>query len=491
MPASIEDLPPELYNLIFDHLLACQRNTILSLSRALPRSPIPIHQLFEHITLKHADQVILLYIRLRGGAKEAPLVKYFSLEAWTVDADTVVNLTNILVNVSDLRLCIGPSFSPDHLDDMFEQPKAALKSLSLRFRPYVMRATYIQFLKGAYFDGIIDALSHWPSGDLETLSIVQDPHDSALAAQHHFAQPLVFFRLDSLTALTCSPFLRRLPNLRLRIPARQLVRFICIRAESLPAINVLDLSTCNVAESDLEALLLRFSTLRHLILDMCNLLRSSTDWAALGKICALATVQRAKEREKKLKSWLEVQSIEISVAQQSNLETENHQAGSRPRRGRRGLATAAISLRDPKEPTPPTIARARNVPRVRVLPSSPVLESISTTSHFLDDGTHDSIRAEFEMGWAEGLAQLAAIRTRIHASWRNGMRVMYSVDPTCDEGFDGLINVNDDGDFFPGQGSVLACKVPVLCIAGAVANGAHAEGCGHQIARTIWDDGLE
>lgn len=221
----------------------------------------------------------------------------------------------------------------------------------------MQKATYYQFLKvsssystnfylrysdsdlqGAYFDSTVIALSGWPSSGLPSLSIVQDPLDPSIAPVQKFAQPLVFFRLDPFSSMISSPYAQDIKHFRLRIPSRQIARFLYTQPGALPSLSLLDLSTCNVAESDVEQLLGRLVGLKHLIADNCSLLRGEGDWAAFGKTCALAGVKRAREREKKLKAWLELvyarQAAEAQgIAAQDAVLTVDR-GTSRPRRGR-------------------------------------------------------------------------------------------------------------------------------------------------------------
>jgi|SRR5882762_1255057 hypothetical protein len=138
MPASIESLPPELYTAILLNLPASSlQNTVLSLTRALPLSPIPEYHLFTHIHLKHPHQVVQLYRRLRArkAADDVAWVRELALETWTADADVVVNLIDILPNITDLTLFIGPNFAPEHLEEIFEVPMPDFRTICLRFKP--------------------------------------------------------------------------------------------------------------------------------------------------------------------------------------------------------------------------------------------------------------------------------------------------------------------------------------------------------------------
>ncbi|KAF8140465.1 hypothetical protein EV363DRAFT_1251058 [Boletus edulis] len=490
----LAQLPPEIYDGILAHVSRGERQqTTLSLTRAIPRSPVPLQHLFECIRLKSAESVVHLYCRLRGRLEEPRWVNGFSLETWSVDADVVVNLVNLLPRLSRITLFVGPDFAPEHMEEILEKPREALSYISLRFRPYVQRASYYQFLKGAYFDTALVALARWPTANYPTLSIVQDPLDAGIAHKHHFAQPLVFFRLDAIHTLACSPYLHSLTNLRLRIPSRQVAPFIYSSPRSIPGLRILDLSTCNIRLADVEALAARFQQLTHLIIDGCNITRGDAEgeWSNAGKICALATVKAAKEREKKLKAWLEARAVRTSPDPEvATAPEEEVTPARRARPGRRGLATATISLRDPPTRTTMPVIRTNIViPKVRIVPSSPTLRSLSATTSALHKDKHDAIRAQFKTGWEEGLAQLTATRSRLAQSCRNGTRVMgIAGDQGVEEGFEGLEDVDGEGAFYGRDGVRNSWPVPVLCLAGAGPNSVqHVDGCGHVAGSCFYD----
>ncbi|KAG6333897.1 hypothetical protein ID866_5182 [Astraeus odoratus] len=468
MGPKFTELPAEIYAAILAQAPTDERQqTTLSLTRAIPRSPVPLHYLFETVSLKAADNVFQLYRRLRGCTQDVRWVRSFSLKTWTVDADIVVNLVSILPCIERMTLFIGPSFAPEHLEEMLEKPREGLRYLSLRFRPY-----------------------------LPALSIVQDPLHPEIARGQHFAQPLVFFRLEPINTLICSPFLRTLPNLCLRIPLRPVAPFVSQSPQAAPALSILDLSTCNVHPGDVEGLLARFKNLKHLILDGCDIIRGDFhegDWVAIGRMCALATVKAAKDREKKLKNWLEAnatrfESSDKNASQQAAGEVQRR----RIRPGRRGLAAATISLREspPREATP-IVRHNIDVPRIRVVPSPPTLRSLSTTSntHLRDE---HAIRIEFEQGWAEGLTRLDAVRGRLYQSWKNGVRVMYVAgDQSTEDGLEGLEDVNDETIFHTIREERGIWPAPVLCLAGSNSDTEnHADGCGHAAGSRIWDDNI-
>ncbi|KAG1760342.1 hypothetical protein EDD22DRAFT_81932 [Suillus occidentalis] len=486
----LDGLPAELYSAIISHLPADSfQQDVLALTRAIPRSPVPLHHLFERIRLKHAQQAVQLYSRLHNATDERNWVKDFGMVTWTVDADVIVNLLGILPRISSLLLFVGPNFAPEHLQEIFHKPRDNLCFLSLRFRPYVMQATYYQFLKGAYFDTTLTALSRWPPYQLPTLSIVQDPPEPLISSAKHFAQPLVFFRLEPISVLLGSEYISSLMHLRLRIPSRQVSRFISSIPSSVPALRLLDLSTCNILASDMEGMLIRFHGLQHMILDGCSVARDqsqATEWNNIGKICATATVRRAKAREKELKTWL-----------QHNAATATTPAGipqpaaRRIRPGRRGLATATISLREEPTASEPDVIHVPAgivIPKVRVVPSSPTLLSLCTSASFITDVQHKTIREEFEKGWNEGLVQLAAVKSRLYASWTNGIRMMRITADASGGGYDGLEAIEGENAFHSTQDDNESLAPPVLCLAGPGISGKHVEGCGHNIAWNVWND---
>lgn len=64
----------------------------------------------------------------------------------------MLNPCSVLRCLPDLRvlmLNVGTNFAPEHLEEMFEEPRMGVQRMEMRFRPYVEQATYYQFLKGA------------------------------------------------------------------------------------------------------------------------------------------------------------------------------------------------------------------------------------------------------------------------------------------------------------------------------------------------------
>jgi hypothetical protein len=54
-----------------------------------------------------------------------------------------------------MRLNLGTNFAPEHLEEMFEDPRLGMERLEMRFRPYVEQASYYQFLKGTSHHAIV------------------------------------------------------------------------------------------------------------------------------------------------------------------------------------------------------------------------------------------------------------------------------------------------------------------------------------------------
>lgn len=358
---------------------------------------------------------------------------------------------------------------------------------------------------------------------------MQDPLDPALAPSN-FAQPMVFFRLDPLAQLAVSSVTSELTHFRLRIPGRQVGIHLSRLPQSFPLVEHLDLSTDRISENDVEQILGQLRRLQILILDGCPVVSQRADtqldagepfqqWASLGKTMALAGVKYAKNREKKLQAWLAQAYAELGL----NVAAEPNARGrggapagtTRGKRGRRGLATATISLRAPSSEhssAPRSLPPITNLPplgqKIRVLPSAPTIASLTATvppNH--DPEVCEAIRAQFENGWVAGIAQLSAICTRLQTSWRNGVtKVVRSADYETlepeeiaqgDEGMAGLEYVEDEGSFAvsvvghaaaEGSAAARGYPCPMLCLAGPGRNDSHFTGCGHQRGWDIWGD---
>lgn len=149
---SFEHLPTELYDAILSHIPASNlQATVLSVTRAIPFSPVARSHLFRNIRITHPEQAILLYQRLRkcnsiGIAPNHSVqtrevqptvwVRDFAVESWSVDADIVINVLHMLTKLQSLKLCVGPNnFTPEHLEELFRRPLTGLTYLAIRFRP--------------------------------------------------------------------------------------------------------------------------------------------------------------------------------------------------------------------------------------------------------------------------------------------------------------------------------------------------------------------
>ncbi|QRV80277.1 hypothetical protein RhiJN_08292 [Ceratobasidium sp. AG-Ba] len=414
----LSDLPSDIYVTILSHVPPIDRQrTVLSLSRALPRSPVPTHQIFEHIIIHTPPAVLALYqIFLKRKQQEEDLhnpgsqVRSLSIQTWTADADLVANLLGLLPNLPVLHLSVGTTYGPEHLNDIFVKPRMDLKSLQLRFRPYVKQATYLPFLKGAYFDSSIVQLAQWPAtaqSHLETLSITQD----TISYQAHirFAQPLAFFSFKVLTELATSPIGQYITALRISVPAKPVAPFLSTsNQQSFPRLQFLDISTTSLpppsAEQAIGRLLSQLISLCHVVIDRNAgpMPRDTPGWTSFGRACALAGVARAKEKEKEIQEWFEARRRREAVAQAANPEEAAAaeravrpsvpvSAPARPRKGRKGLATATISLRDPQPQrasgsgsTSTRLTPAQqeedtsDVRKIRIVPSPPTLRTFST-----------------------------------------------------------------------------------------------------------------
>ena len=342
---------------------------------------------------------------------------------------------------------------------------------------------------------MITQLAAWGSSSLRQLSIVQDVPPTL---DHSFAQPIVFFSLEPLTALCRSATLLNLQHFRLRIPSRQIASFLNTRLSSQNNVILLDLSTTNVTNDGLAAILANFTQLKHLVLDDCGLVwraaEISGEFAALGLLCASSVLKMARQREKEIKEFVEAKKRVAGAADHHTGPAESTfvETGRR-RKGRKGVATADFSLRKIPEPKtnvsvlpngtgrdlPPALA---SLNKVRVLPSLPCLKSLCTTTFSMPTPTVASEWSHgFARGWSEGLNRVTATRMRLFTSRANGLIRLFkfdsSADPELEAPLQGLSELHlEDPDF----GAELAdIMPPALCLAGSRAQGDHSESCGH------------
>ncbi|KAJ1302617.1 hypothetical protein OPQ81_002934 [Rhizoctonia solani] len=453
---TLSGLPSDVYAVILSHVPPPERQrAVLNLSRALPRSSVPTNQIFNHIIVYTSAAVIHLcnHFRQRKDYQThvynpSELVKSISVRAWFVEADLVVDLLALLPSVPIIHMSIGTTYAPEHLRDIFASPRPALRTLQLRFKPYVEKATYMPFLKGAYFDSTIIQLANWPmtkGNYLRNLSITQDT--ISYNAHIKFAQPLAFFSFKPLSDLAVSPIGQLIQSLRISVPAKPVINYIGSTSNSFPQLIFLDISTTTLPslrpKRAIGTLLSRLARLRHVIIDRSAgpLPRDSPGWEALGRACALAGVERAKEKEQEIQEWMDRKRQEEAAAAHGD-EGEALPApvplaptpAPRTRRGRRGLATATISLRDPR-PTPNAPAasssstRDPTARRIRIVPSPPTLQTFSTAyagpSNPSPQQRSDWSQA-FVKGFLDGCGTLKKIWQRIQDSAT--VRVMRFVD---------------------------------------------------------------
>lgn len=353
-------------------------------------------------------------------------------------------------------------------------------------------------------------MARWPPGALPVLSIVQDLCEFD-TGNKHFAQPIVFFRFDvCLSVLLHSPnVVPSLKSLRLRIPARPIARPLCSMTPELtpsPDLEFLDISTCSLLDSELDMILARFPSLKHLILDGCLIFQDDDNWYDLGTRCALAGVKRAKQLEKTLKTWIEANQTSTNFDTKENLPDQER----RPKRGRKGLATATISLRESRFVASSSSSRMpsqllsdrvslQRAAKIRFLPSLPTLETLSVTvTPSIKPDKYSMLRAEFEAGWAEGVALLAVTKARLRSSAKNGYRVLrfsstFTFDPedeSLEDCLEGLENVDpEDASAFI-DSSRNNVEPPVLCFAGPGKGTNHEERCGHSVSWEVMQDEL-
>lgn len=144
---SLDTLPAELYDAVLSHLPEDSLSTtILALTRAIPKCPVPVDKLFETIRLSSAERFSQLHRRLRGLSgstarlhPDARFIKELRLESWNVDPQVVINLLALLsephVNIKRMTIWVGPNFGPENLEDILQRPRTNLETLEVRFRP--------------------------------------------------------------------------------------------------------------------------------------------------------------------------------------------------------------------------------------------------------------------------------------------------------------------------------------------------------------------
>jgi hypothetical protein len=165
----IHRLPPELIDSLLLYVPHDQlQYTALSLSNVFPNLAISDRHLFTHLRVGRPEQLRPMWERLRrevyGGEGEGhaaaasssddPLapgqlrhVRSFTMACFSGDADLMNNILRLIPSIRALSLNLGTNFAPEHLAEAFEVDRSRLEYVQVRFRPYVDRATYYQFLK--------------------------------------------------------------------------------------------------------------------------------------------------------------------------------------------------------------------------------------------------------------------------------------------------------------------------------------------------------
>ncbi|KAH9178551.1 hypothetical protein EDB89DRAFT_955077 [Lactarius sanguifluus] len=193
---------------------------------------------------------------LQRNPGDADFIKKFSLATWTVDADAAINVILMILKLEWLSLCIGINFEPEQLKHLFHEPIPNLRYLSLRFRPYGLKASGHHFL----FDSAPAIIATWPSAEFPA---TERPNSVVRATPN--------FHLNHLSVLASSPLLARTQTLRLRIPGREPVSIIILQPPTL----VLDrCSLCGARDWAVfsyhcllagDALLIEYDENRHLV----------------------------------------------------------------------------------------------------------------------------------------------------------------------------------------------------------------------------------
>ncbi|EJT99497.1 hypothetical protein DACRYDRAFT_117737 [Dacryopinax primogenitus] len=467
--ATLSTLPAELYTHILSFVPPSQSSsTTLSLTRAIPRSPVPQHNLFTHVVLTKKGQLLQLYLRLTRGKgeeekerreRERRWVKGFELREWKFDPDVLINTVLILPRLQTLTIWIGYNCAPEHIAEIFlSRSFPELESISLRFRTWTDHANYLPFLKGSYYDSTFDAIARSPPPRLKHFSVQQDvptpelfdhPDDEGTAAsrkreeeakkpfllspalRRNFAPPIVLFATTCLTHLTgASSIHTSLRSLRLRFPQRPILQHL----SPLPNLAALDLSTSTLTPADLRFVFIKFPRLQTLVLDhtayfiACGKDGAAEEMREAGRVCAMWGVGRARDVEKEAKDWWAAE-----MAKQARTRDEDEDAPSdvdpplpvpgtapdtglrkTPKKGRRGIATATISLRDrPAASTSSTVSQPRITPgqiqtKFHVLPPLPSLQSIAlgVTDRAITPALRATWASQFAQGWLEGRRRL-------------------------------------------------------------------------------------
>jgi hypothetical protein len=138
MTTGLTSLAPELIACILDVVpIADLQRTTLSLLCVLSYSSVPNwrHYLFYHVQLRTPEGVSKLIQNFKRDPGNAAFVQKLTLASWTVDGKVATEAILMLTKLKWLSLCLGVSFTPEHLEKLFRKPMSDLRYLSLRLRP--------------------------------------------------------------------------------------------------------------------------------------------------------------------------------------------------------------------------------------------------------------------------------------------------------------------------------------------------------------------
>ena len=166
------------------------------------------------------------------------------------------------------------------------------------------------------------------------------------------------------------------------------------------------------------------------------------EWMMLGRTLANYGVEWARQREKVVKRVVEEMIARRGngddAGNEENVGGQDENEPRRPRRGRRGLATATISIRSgplasASTSTSPTLSpsfdfspTSTTPPKIRILPCLPSVQSLcvpspppaipTPTTEGIGEEARRHARADFESGFHQGLHTVRSVWERIKIS---------------------------------------------------------------------------
>jgi len=261
----------------------------------------------------------------------------------------------------------------------------------------------------------------------------------------------VFHRLDTLSYV-----IPGLTHLRLRLPSFDVAKGVYACTAVLDRMELLDLSTSRIKNHDVKRILGRFGCLKYLVLDDTDVLRGGfgrAEWRQLGRDCALAGAKKSRERQEKVKEWLDVG-------------------------GGATIHTGGMGTVETRE--------------IRILPRVPTLLSLCATMPSRMPPEGDTFRREFELGWSAGVAELVATVAELKLLFLEGVQIVKFAANMDGEEDDKGVNGLQDAEIadFEVDMAILIC--PVLCLVGTWRGVSHLHlpGCGHRAGWDIWKDEL-